>query len=192
MNDLSTYPSAVPLLAILVSAASVPLIGISARRPNLREFWTLLAAGAKFALVLSLLPSVLVNRGGGDSTVSDLTRNRPDLESRSVRGFLRAHRFRSVDSDFVLFHWICPGSQGTSPDPLLCQFCPVPFGDPGCGLRRQPADLRHLFRSPDHCYLSAGDSQANPRGHRGRPQVPGVYPDGRGGVGGCHGHHAGS
>ena len=62
MNDLSTYPSAVPLLAILVSAASAPLIGISARRPNLREFWTLLAAGAKFALVLSLLPSVLVNR----------------------------------------------------------------------------------------------------------------------------------
>jgi len=62
MNDLSIYPSAVPLLAILVSAASVPLIAISSRRPNLREFWTLLAAGAKFALVLSLLPSALADR----------------------------------------------------------------------------------------------------------------------------------
>ena len=51
-----------PLLAILVSAASVPLIAISSRRPNLREFWTLLAAGAKFALVLSLLPSALADR----------------------------------------------------------------------------------------------------------------------------------
>ena len=62
MNAPSTYPSAVPLLVILVSAASVLLIGISSRRPNLREFWTLLAAGAKFALVLSLLPSVLANQ----------------------------------------------------------------------------------------------------------------------------------
>ena len=87
MNDLSTYPSAVPLLAILVSAASVPLIAISSRRPNLREFWTLLAAGAKFALVLSLLPSALADRVAETRLFRDLTRNRPDLAGRPVRAF---------------------------------------------------------------------------------------------------------
>lgn len=49
----------IPFYAILVSLLAVPLIIVSGSRPNLREFWTLLAAGIKFALVLSLLPYAL-------------------------------------------------------------------------------------------------------------------------------------
>lgn len=48
-----------PLYAVLASLAAVPLILASHRRPNLREAWTFLAAGAKLALVASLLPAVL-------------------------------------------------------------------------------------------------------------------------------------
>ncbi len=62
MSPWISYTSVVPLLAVLVSLAAVPLIVLSRRRPNLREFWTLTAGIAKFALVLSLLPEVLQNR----------------------------------------------------------------------------------------------------------------------------------
>jgi multicomponent Na+:H+ antiporter subunit D len=48
-----------PALAILVSLVASFLILRSDRRPNLREFWTLLAAFIKFGIVLSLLPTVL-------------------------------------------------------------------------------------------------------------------------------------
>jgi multicomponent Na+:H+ antiporter subunit D len=51
-----------PLYAVLVSLVAAGLILLSDRRPNLRETWTFLAALTKFALVLSLLPTVL---GGG-------------------------------------------------------------------------------------------------------------------------------
>lgn len=60
MNEL--YFSAIPLYAVLVSLAAVPLILWSARNPNLRESWTILAAVVKFGLVLSLLPATLENR----------------------------------------------------------------------------------------------------------------------------------
>jgi len=45
-----------PLYAVICSLAAVPLIVLSSRRPNLREFWTILAALVKFGIVLSLLP----------------------------------------------------------------------------------------------------------------------------------------
>jgi len=48
-----------PLLAILVSLGAAALILASGRRPNLREAWTLLAAVAKFLIVLSMAPSIL-------------------------------------------------------------------------------------------------------------------------------------
>jgi len=51
--------SAVPLLALVASLAAVPLILLSGTKPNLREFWTLLAALIKFCLVLTLLPNAL-------------------------------------------------------------------------------------------------------------------------------------
>jgi multicomponent Na+:H+ antiporter subunit D len=57
----STYTSVIPLLAILVSLVAVPLILLSRGRPNVRESWTLLAAVAKFSLVVSLAPGALAN-----------------------------------------------------------------------------------------------------------------------------------
>ena len=48
-----------PLLAVLVSAISVILIVASYRRPNVREFWSVLAALLKFGIIASMLPGVL-------------------------------------------------------------------------------------------------------------------------------------
>jgi len=58
----TTFESARPLLAVVVSLAAVPLIVASSRRPNLREAWTLVAAFAKAGLVVSMLPWVLAGR----------------------------------------------------------------------------------------------------------------------------------
>ena len=51
--------SLVPLLAVLVSLVAVVPIMLSSAKPNLREFWTILAALIKFGLVLTLLPGAL-------------------------------------------------------------------------------------------------------------------------------------
>jgi multicomponent Na+:H+ antiporter subunit D len=51
-----------PLIAILVSLLAAGAILLSDKRPNWRETWSFLAAGIKFALVLSLLPHVLANQ----------------------------------------------------------------------------------------------------------------------------------
>jgi multicomponent Na+:H+ antiporter subunit D len=52
----------VPLFAVLASLAAVPFILLSSNKPNLREFWTILAGIIKFALVLSLVPGALEGR----------------------------------------------------------------------------------------------------------------------------------
>lgn len=52
----------VPLYAVLVSLAAVPFILLSSKKPNLREFWTILAGITKFALVLTLVPGALEGR----------------------------------------------------------------------------------------------------------------------------------
>lgn len=62
MNNPETYTSIIPLLAVLVSLAAVPLIILSRKLPNLRETWTIAAAFIKFGLVLSLLPNALLNK----------------------------------------------------------------------------------------------------------------------------------
>ena len=59
---METYFSLKPLLAVLVSLLAMVLIVIPNQRPNVRESWTIMAAVAKFALVLSMLPSVLQGR----------------------------------------------------------------------------------------------------------------------------------
>jgi multicomponent Na+:H+ antiporter subunit D len=56
------YTSIIPLLAILVSLAVIPLILLSSKKPNIRESWTIAAGVVKFGLVLSLLPGALQNR----------------------------------------------------------------------------------------------------------------------------------
>jgi multicomponent Na+:H+ antiporter subunit D len=48
-----------PLAAVLVSALAVALIVASYRYPNVREGWSVLAALAKFGIVLSMLPGVM-------------------------------------------------------------------------------------------------------------------------------------
>lgn len=58
-TDVVSQFSTVPLLAILVSLVAIPAILLSSRKPNLREAWSFLAAGMKFALVLSLVPGAL-------------------------------------------------------------------------------------------------------------------------------------
>ncbi|MFC2040356.1 monovalent cation/H+ antiporter subunit D family protein [Chloroflexota bacterium] len=52
--------SFMPLAAVLVSLVASILIVMSGKRPNLREFWTFLAAITKFGIVISLLPMVLL------------------------------------------------------------------------------------------------------------------------------------
>ncbi|MFC2067083.1 proton-conducting transporter membrane subunit [Chloroflexota bacterium] len=56
---METYYSLMPLLAVLVSLLAAILIILSNRRPNVRESWTIIAAFAKFAIILSMLPDVL-------------------------------------------------------------------------------------------------------------------------------------
>lgn len=54
-----------PLLAVLVSALAVPAILMSGRHPNLREFWTFVAAFIKFGCILALLPGALRGETAG-------------------------------------------------------------------------------------------------------------------------------
>ena len=51
---METFSSIRPLIAVLVPLAAVVLIGFSKRSPNIREFWTLLAALIEIPLVGSL------------------------------------------------------------------------------------------------------------------------------------------
>ena len=53
-----TVVSIKPLLAVFVSMLVTVLLMIS-KRPNVREFWTFAAAGAKFVIVASMVPVVL-------------------------------------------------------------------------------------------------------------------------------------
>ncbi|MBM9537023.1 monovalent cation/H+ antiporter subunit D family protein [Desulfobulbus alkaliphilus] len=64
-----------PVIAVCASLAAVPLIALSGSRPNLREFWTFLAAGTKFAMVFSLAGYVLA----GNVVEVDLIRVLPEL-----------------------------------------------------------------------------------------------------------------
>ncbi len=57
--DAAFQESFLPLLAILASVVAVPAILLSGRSPNLREGWTFIAAFAKFACVLFLVPGAL-------------------------------------------------------------------------------------------------------------------------------------
>lgn len=56
---METYFSLKPLAAVLVSLLATVFIVIPRQRPNVRESWTIIAAVAKFAIVLSMLPCVL-------------------------------------------------------------------------------------------------------------------------------------
>jgi len=51
--------SLVPIAAVFTSAFAVIPILLSRHKPNLREFWTFVAAGIKWVLVLSMVPMIL-------------------------------------------------------------------------------------------------------------------------------------
>lgn len=53
-----TILSIKPLLAVLTSLIAVPLILLSGKRPNLREFWSVLAGVIKFSIVISMIPTI--------------------------------------------------------------------------------------------------------------------------------------
>lgn len=55
---METIISIKPLIAVLVSICVVPLLILS-KRSNVRETWTFAAAGAKFLLIISMLPAIL-------------------------------------------------------------------------------------------------------------------------------------
>ncbi len=58
MFSAAFYQTA-PVIALCASLFAVPLIALSRRHPNLREFWTLAAATLKFSMVLLLAGRVL-------------------------------------------------------------------------------------------------------------------------------------
>ena len=62
MTAVEVYSSVLPFYAVMVSLAAAPLILLSSRHANLREFWTVAASVIKFALVFLLLPGVLRGR----------------------------------------------------------------------------------------------------------------------------------
>ncbi|MDO9586180.1 MAG: monovalent cation/H+ antiporter subunit D family protein [Syntrophales bacterium] len=59
---MEIYSSVIPFYAVMVSLAAAPLIVMSSRHANLREFWTVAASIIKFILVFLLLPGVLTGR----------------------------------------------------------------------------------------------------------------------------------
>jgi len=62
MNVPQVYDSSAPLWAVLASLFAVPAILACTRMPNLREACTLIAAVAKLAIVLTLVPDALNGR----------------------------------------------------------------------------------------------------------------------------------
>lgn len=56
---MQTIISIKPLLAVLASLLAVPLILKTGDRPNLREFWSVLAGIIKFSIVISMAPAIL-------------------------------------------------------------------------------------------------------------------------------------
>ena len=62
MTDPVVVESYRPFAAVAASGVAAILIVLSARRPTLREGWTILAAIVKFGLVLSMVPDALAGR----------------------------------------------------------------------------------------------------------------------------------
>ncbi|MDA3972160.1 MAG: monovalent cation/H+ antiporter subunit D family protein [Desulfobulbaceae bacterium] len=82
--DQIPFISATPALAILVSLAAVPLIVLSSKRPNLREFWTFAAGGIKLLLILSMAGWILA----GNTHTYELWKILPGLSLKlKVDGF---------------------------------------------------------------------------------------------------------
>ncbi|MBF0199996.1 MAG: monovalent cation/H+ antiporter subunit D family protein [Desulfamplus sp.] len=96
MFPVSFYQIA-PVIALCASLLAVPLIAVSGRHPNLREFWTFAAAALKFAMVLSLTGWILA----GNVITVDLINVLPDISIQ-----LRVDSFGMVFALVSSFLWI--------------------------------------------------------------------------------------
>src|SRR3990167_2381329 len=56
---METIFSIKPLLAVLTSLIAAGLILMSGKKPNVREFWSVIAALIKFSIVISMAPAIL-------------------------------------------------------------------------------------------------------------------------------------
>ena len=59
MTDAAIVESMTPLLAVLCPIAASILILLSAKHPNIRESWTILAGIAQFLLIFSMAPAIV-------------------------------------------------------------------------------------------------------------------------------------
>ena len=55
---MQTIISIKPLLAVLAGLTCVFLVMFSRRKPNLREFWSLVCAVVMFSIVASMIPAI--------------------------------------------------------------------------------------------------------------------------------------
>ena len=86
-----------PLWAVLVSLIAAGLIMLSGRRPNLREFWTIIAAVAKLILVFSMIPAVLAGH------VIELA---PLQIAKGVSLYLRVDAMGMIFAALASFLWL--------------------------------------------------------------------------------------
>jgi len=62
METVETIISIRPLLAVLIASTASLLIMFSAKKPNLRETWSVLGAVGTFLTVLSMTPAILAGK----------------------------------------------------------------------------------------------------------------------------------
>ncbi len=83
MDTIPFHP-ATPIMAMLVSTGAAALIALSHKWPNLREFWTFLAATIKLCLVLSMAKWILA----GNTYTLELIQILPNLSLKfKIDGF---------------------------------------------------------------------------------------------------------
>ena len=104
MPTSELYTSSLPLFAVLVSLAAVPLIVISRGSPNLREFWTLAAAVAKLGFVAALLPDALSNRSAETVLYEIVPGLSLALQADPLGVFFRLGCFHPLACNLVLFY----------------------------------------------------------------------------------------
>lgn len=94
---MDTIVSVKPLLALLVALAGTVLLMLSGKKPNIRESWSLVAAITMFAIIASMIPTILA----GNKIVFPIFQILPGL---SVT--LRVDAFSMVFALVASFLWI--------------------------------------------------------------------------------------
>ena len=135
---MQTILSIKPLLAVLASLLAVPLILRTGDRPNLREFWSVLAGVIKFSIVISMVPAILSGHTIEYTLVSFY--QGIDIKFRvDALGLLFAtvSSFLWIVTTFYSIGYMRSG-QGTCPDKILYLFCHQPVVHHRGGFFSQP------------------------------------------------------